>query len=1069
MKFVIFVKNLIAFVILESILIISLKNSESFQVNLRNLDTDMFSELKFSKKKNRTKRLKAKKEIYNSTERKLKKKKILNRENEFILRDINKNFSFSSNQTEILKKADLLSSNESHWGREFTHKEIKGKFFPYQGINLTSYKTLMSQAKSNSISKISQPFNSILNRIKNLYGPSIQKNMLKEVERIRNMTIDDATEEIIRFGEIIKASKKNEKIYWYYFFIVSRVILNGRLIHNKENNTYITRKWDISENSFNRKRKLNLTEQKISNNFESKSEFRILALGEDKNYDDLVLKDQKYSDVLKFYKMLSMNQILKTDLSSKIDKIVNITKKKENQTDELSHLNYLQNKNSKINRNKIYFLNIVKSYNSSQTLRLTDLRVNILLVEKLKKTFLFQELSKFPKGVIHHLHWSAAFFLGDILAGVEKLIDENYNKKLITVIIKGNVYTPSKVRVNQFREIRSPKLLIIEDFIGFLEKFYSGKYKKDIENFKHNYILADERCISDPMYPVNQANKINPSVKAYMIFKHCRGSIIYSKVSLSNSTFNLSFLDKARVKEFHVLSEYLQNFSHVLNGRSNLIKNYLSKTYLNMLHTNKDRESVAVWTKFENIFGIYTDLFDNTSVFKYLNEMLLGSLLNDKVIGVEFRQKYDIGKPDSRMEILKNMKYEKRVQHDASNRTNDKFEIKRFPVSFILPGRKVTENHKLADLLKGLLKAKKKNDESTVGFDFFGYEDDPFSGARNFFPLTLRKFGQESKEPIIHKMEHVFFNPPKPKSEEKLKVNDFEIFLNMLRDGHKLYLHAGETVYFPDYPVNAKFLKKFYVNDNLIHSALLPNVMRLGHGFAAGSNDLLMNIYRRKNISLEICPVSNQALKYSSVAQNPLRRLLREGISVTISPDDPGLFFYSRVRMDWLNLIMQTDLLPSEYYILLRNSILKSSINKIKNNAQKFLDETKMQMEEFFNSENYRIMREAFPDNKEVEKYLTLEKQKGVKFDGEQPIKPLIKVNPENNQNKNNKNIKKKKKKNKKKNIKKNENKMKNNNSKPTYNPELNIYNFESITQEYKNMTSSIGNLNIKTNMNNKK
>jgi len=478
-----------------------------------------------------------------------------------------------------------------------------------------------------------------------------------------------------------------------------------------------------------------------------------------------------------------------------------------------------------------------------------------------------------------------------------------------------------------------------------------------------------------------------------MIFLKCPGATIYSKVWEFNQKI-FSFLDRNRVKHFNELSKYLENRSHVINSDSELIEHFLSKTqFNNMLYTFKDKKSVAVWNKFESIFVIYSDLLENKSVIKSLNEMLLGALLRDKVIGAEFRQKYDIGKPDGIMEYLRNMTYyEKRVPKDqvlhaaTSNRTpheHEEFHIKRFPTSFILPGRKNKKDNKLQKLIDGLRQAKKNNDEDTVGFDFFGYEDDPFTGARNFLPLSLRKFEQEAETGRIMNLEHVFNQPAVNQTKENLKEkkqNDFETMLDILRDGHKLYLHAGETSYFPDYPVDATFLQKFYINDNLIHSALLPNVMRLGHGFAAGSNDLLMNIYRRKNISLEICPVSNQALKYSKVSKNPLTRLLREGISVTISPDDPGLFFYSGVRMDWFNLIMQTDLLPSEYYILLRNSILKSSINEIKNNAQKFLDETKMQMEEFFNSENYRIMRQAFPNNKELENYLTLKNQKNVKI-----------------------------------------------------------------------------------------
>jgi len=57
------------------------------------------------------------------------------------------------------------------------------------------------------------------------------------------------------------------------------------------------------------------------------------------------------------------------------------------------------------------------------------------------------------------------------------------------------------------------------------------------------------------------------------------------------------------------------------------------------------------------IFGIYSELFENNTVFDQLNKFLLNDLINDKVIGVEFRQKYDMGKPNSRMQILRNMTY----------------------------------------------------------------------------------------------------------------------------------------------------------------------------------------------------------------------------------------------------------------------------------------------------------------------------------------------------------------------------------------------------------------------------
>jgi len=118
-----------------------------------------------------------------------------------------------------------------------------------------------------------------------------------------------------------------------------------------------------------------------------------------------------------------------------------------------------------------------------------------------------------------------------------------------------------------------------------------------------------------------------------------------------------------------------------------------------------------------------------------------------------------------------------------------------------------------------------------------------------------------SKNEIMN-MEAVFNTSINSTKVDNNNLNDFAFFLEMLSKVNKFYLHAGETIYFPNYPVNREFLKKFYINDNLIHSTLLPVVELVGYCFTVGSNDLIMNIYRRKNISLKISPFSNQALNY---------------------------------------------------------------------------------------------------------------------------------------------------------------------------------------------------------------
>lgn len=82
----------------------------------------------------------------------------------------------------------------------------------------------------------------------------------------------------------------------------------------------------------------------------------------------------------------------------------------------------------------------------------------------------------------------------------------------------------------------------------------------------------------------------------------------------------------------------------------------------------------------------------------------------------------------------------------------------------------------------------------------------------------------------------------------------------------------------------------------------LLGVERIGHGIAAVHDPALMDLLAARRIPLEVCPVSNlrtgalaKQLKKSSPAlrEHPLPDLLRRGVPVTISTDDPAMFHTS--------------------------------------------------------------------------------------------------------------------------------------------------------------------------------
>jgi adenosine deaminase len=74
---------------------------------------------------------------------------------------------------------------------------------------------------------------------------------------------------------------------------------------------------------------------------------------------------------------------------------------------------------------------------------------------------------------------------------------------------------------------------------------------------------------------------------------------------------------------------------------------------------------------------------------------------------------------------------------------------------------------------------------------------------------------------------------------------------------------------------------------------------RVGHGIAAFRDPRLMALLSERCISLEICPTSNlctgalarqRAVPQVSVLDHPLPQLLRAGVPISLSTDDPAMF-----------------------------------------------------------------------------------------------------------------------------------------------------------------------------------
>ena len=67
--------------------------------------------------------------------------------------------------------------------------------------------------------------------------------------------------------------------------------------------------------------------------------------------------------------------------------------------------------------------------------------------------------------------------------------------------------------------------------------------------------------------------------------------------------------------------------------------------------------------------------------------------------------------------------------------------------------------------------------------------------------------------------------------------------------------------------------------------------LRLGHGVSVARDPDVVALARERRVTLEMCPTSNVRTKgVPSLREHPARRLLDEGVPVTINTDNPGLF-----------------------------------------------------------------------------------------------------------------------------------------------------------------------------------
>jgi adenosine deaminase len=96
--------------------------------------------------------------------------------------------------------------------------------------------------------------------------------------------------------------------------------------------------------------------------------------------------------------------------------------------------------------------------------------------------------------------------------------------------------------------------------------------------------------------------------------------------------------------------------------------------------------------------------------------------------------------------------------------------------------------------------------------------------------------------------------------------------------GLHVTVHSGEA----DVPGAADFVRD---------AIELLGAQRIGHGVQVYKSPEMIEFLRARKVPLELCPTSNWLTNaVSSTAAHPFRKLMEDGVLVTLNSDDPGVF-----------------------------------------------------------------------------------------------------------------------------------------------------------------------------------
>lgn len=281
------------------------------------------------------------------------------------------------------------------------------------------------------------------------------------------------------------------------------------------------------------------------------------------------------------------------------------------------------------------------------------------------------------------------------------------------------------------------------------------------------------------------------------------------------------------------------------------------------------------WSQFNRTFRITGSFVSQQPVFQAYYEAALRGMIADGISYVEMRTGIvglaDHNRPD------KNWAEQDFVEEYLAIRDRIREDHPNFDLKLIITAGRNDPPARVFDKLAEVAELHAAYPDFVIGFDLVGRES-MINQSRNFLDVWM-------------KAKTTMMDP---------------------RRGLPFYFHDGET--------------DWADNEDVV-DAMLLGARRIGHGFNLVAYPAVESRLRRLGIALEVCPISNQMLRYvRDMRLHPAAGYFRRGVPCVLASDDPLIFGNEGLSYDFWSAWMAWKLDLLDLKILARNSILFSGM-----------------------------------------------------------------------------------------------------------------------------------------------